>query len=187
MLNILSKPARLISLSIVSATVLVAAVASAKLAKAGGGTAGFHAGGPAGMSIDGTSSDVNVADDGSTVTITVGLSALTTGISLRDKHMKDALETDKYATTTLSVPRGSLKIPAAGASSSGDAGGTMKLHGQSKAVTVHYTAKNDGGVISVTGNTTVNMSDFGIKPPSYLGVTVKNDVAVNTKFVCKDN
>jgi polyisoprenoid-binding protein YceI len=187
MLNILSKPARLVSLSLVSAAVLVAAVASAKLAKAGGGTAGFHASGPAGMSIDGTSSDVNISDDGSTVTVTIGMNALTTGISLRDQHMKDALETSKYSSSSISVSRGSLKIPATGASSSGDTSGTMKLHGQSKNVNFHYTAKNDGGVISVSGTSNVNMNDFGIKPPSYLGVTVKPDVAVNTKFVCKDN
>jgi polyisoprenoid-binding protein YceI len=187
MLNLLSKPARLVSLSLVSAAMLVAAVASAKLAKAGGGTSSFHAGGPAGMSIDGTSSDVNISDDGSTVTVTVGMNALTTGISLRDKHMKDALETDKFSSSSISVSRGSLKIPGTGAESSGDISGSMKLHGQSKNQSFHYSAKNDGGVISVTATTTVNMSDYGIKPPSYLGVTVKNEVAVTTKFVAKDN
>jgi len=31
------------------------------------------------------------------------------------------------------------------------------------------------------------MNDFGINPPSYLGVTVKPDVDLNTAFSATDN
>jgi polyisoprenoid-binding protein YceI len=187
MRHLFSKSARLASLSLAGAALLVAAVASAKLAKAGGGNAGFKAGGPAGMNIEGSTSEVAVADDGSSVTITVGMNSLSTGISLRDKHMKEYLETEKYPTAELRVPKSALKIPAAGGDSSGDAHGSMKIHGTSKDVTFHYSAKNDGGVINVAGSTRVNMNDFGIKTPSYLGVSVKPDVDVSTKFAAKDN
>jgi polyisoprenoid-binding protein YceI len=181
------KSARFAALSIAGAALLVAAVASAKLAKAGGGNAGFKAGGPAGMNIEGSTSEVGVGDDGSSVTITVGMNSLSTGISLRDKHMKEYLETEKYPTAELRVAKSALKIPAAGADSSGDARGTMKIHGTTKDVTFHYSAKNDGGVINVAGTSRVNMNDFGIKTPSYLGVSVKPEVDVSTKFAAKDN
>lgn len=187
MRHLFSKSARLASLSIAGAALLVAAVASAKLAKAGGANAGFKAAGPAGMNIEGSTSEVGVGEDGSNVTVIVGMSGLSTGISLRDKHMKEYLETEKYPTAELRVAKSALKVPGAGASSSGDARGSMKLHGTAKDVTFHYTAKNDGGVINVAGTTRVNMNDFGIKTPSYLGVSVKPDVDISTKFAAKDN
>jgi len=173
--------------SLLAAALCLSAVASAKLAKAGAGSATFTASGPAGMNIEGTSSDVGVGDDGSTVVITVGMNSLSTGIALRDKHMKEYLETDKYPTAELRVPRASLKIPASGAESSGDTRGSMKIHGQTKDVAFHYSAKRDGDAISVSGSSKVNMNDFGIKTPSYLGVSVKPDVGIATKFVAKDN
>src|SRR6185436_13278055 len=126
--------------------------------------------------INGTTSDLSVADDGTTVTITVPLSNISTGMSLRDKHTKEYLEVQTYPNAELKVARSALKFPAAGAESSGDARGTMKIHGQTKDVTFHYSAKQDGGVIAIKGTTRVNMNDYGIKTPTYLGVSVKPDV-----------
>jgi polyisoprenoid-binding protein YceI len=178
--------------SLVAAAVLVACatvsiVAAAKLKKTGASSTNFKAAGPAGLTIDGRTSDMTTADDGTTVTITVPLGNITTGIGLRDEHAKKALEVDKYPTTSLAVARSELKFPAAGADSSGDARGKMTLHGVTKDVTFHYAAKNQGGTISVTGSMRIKMTDFGIDPPSYLGVTVKPDVDVNTSFQATDD
>jgi polyisoprenoid-binding protein YceI len=162
-------------------------IAAAKLNKTGASSTSFKAAGPAGMNIDGSTSEMSVADDGSTVTITVPLTNLKTGIEIRDKHTKDALEVDKYPTVTLKVARSALKFPAAGAESSGDAKGSMTLHGQTKDVTFHYVTKLSGDTFDVKGTTRVNVDDFGIKRPSYLGVTVKPDVDIATSFQAKDN
>ena len=57
----------------------------------------FGASGPAGMKIEGTTADLSVADDGANVVTTVPLANLTTGIGLRDHHMKEKyLEVPKY-------------------------------------------------------------------------------------------
>src|SRR4051812_19234321 len=96
-------------------------VAEAKLTTTGAGSAGFKAAGPAGMNIDGKTSEVTVDDDGTMVAVTVKLANIDTGMSLRNKHTKEDLEADKYPTTTLRVPRAALKFPAPGAQSSGDA------------------------------------------------------------------
>jgi polyisoprenoid-binding protein YceI len=138
------------------------------------------------MNITGKTADMSVADDGTTVTITVPLGNIDTGISLRNDHTKKALETDKFPNVTLAVARSALKFPAAGAESSGDAKGKMTLHGQTKDVTFHYAAKLDGDTYSITGSSHINMNDFGITPPSYLGVTVKPDTDINTSFQAKD-
>ena len=162
-------------------------VANAKLGKAGGASTTFKAAGPAGLTIEGVTSDMTIADDGTSVTITVPLTALKTGIELRDKHTKDAIEADKYPTTTLTVARAALKFPGAGAESSGDAHGQLALHGQTRDVTFHYVAKQSGDTLSVKASARINVDDFGVKRPSYLGVTVKPDVDVTTTFDARDN
>ncbi len=160
-------------------------LAAAKLAKAGGSTAGFKVAGPAGLTIEGTTPDLALRDDGQNVVVVVPLGALTTGIGLRDKHMKEYLEVQSFPQGELTVARSALKLPSGGASS-GDAKGTMKLHGKTKDVTVHYTASPSGDGFDVKGATHIDMRDFGIKVPSYLGVTVKPDVDIDVRFHATD-
>lgn len=162
-------------------------VAAAKLSATGTPTAGFRASGPGGINIDGKTSDLKVAEDGGTVTIVVGLGSLDTGMGLRDKHTKEALEVDKFPTAELKVARSELKFPAAGSESSGDAKGKLKIHGETKDVTFHYTAKLDGDTLAVKGSSKVDMTDFGIKTPSYLGVGVKPGIEITVSFQAKDN
>jgi polyisoprenoid-binding protein YceI len=162
-------------------------IAAAKLNRTGDANTSFAAAGPAGLTITGQTKDMAVADDGATVTVTVPLANLTTGIDLRDKHTKNALEVGTYPNVELKVARSALKFPAAGAESSGDAPGKLTMHGQTKDVTFHYSARLDGDTLSVKGSARVNLNDYGIKPPSYLGVSVKPDVDIATAFQAKDN
>jgi polyisoprenoid-binding protein YceI len=171
----------------VLAMVTFSLVAAAKLSKTGSASTTFKAAGPAGLNIEGSTAEMSIADDGTTVTITVPLGNLSTGIGLRDEHTKKALETDTYPTTKLTVARAALKFPAAGGESSGDAKGQMTLHGQTKDVTFHYSAKANGTTFDVKGSTRINVDDFGVKRPSYMGVTVKPDVDVTTAFQAQEN
>src|SRR5262245_35775089 len=93
-------------------------VAAAKLTKTGGASAGFKATGPGGLNIDGKTSEMDVADDGTTVSVTVKLTSIDTGMELRNKHTKEDLEADKFPTATIKVARSALKF-----GSSGDAKG----------------------------------------------------------------
>lgn len=161
-------------------------LAHAAISRTGGATTSFRASGPAGMNIDGSTGEMSVADDGTTVTVTVPLGNLSTGIALRDKHMKDALEVASYPTAQITVARSALSIPDADGETSGDARGTMRLHGRANGMGFHYVAKRDGDVIEVRASGRLGMSDYGIQPPSYLGVTVKNDVSISTRFSVKD-
>ncbi len=165
--------------------ILVAVVpltADAKLGRSGDANVSFTASGPGGMQIVGSTSELNLSDDGTTVTVSVPMRNLTTGIALRDKHMKEKyLQVDRFTTAELSVARSALKVPANG-EAGGDATGTMKLHGQTKSVTFHYMAKRDGGSLKVAGTVHVNMSDYGMEIPSFMGVKVKPDVDVTVKF-----
>jgi polyisoprenoid-binding protein YceI len=167
----------------VAACALLTDVALGALSAPSGAKVGFQASGPAGMKIEGTTSDLNVTDDGATLTIDVPLANLSTGIALRDHHMREKyLEVGKFPSATLEVPRSALKVPAQGAGVELDVPGTLHLHGQRRAVTVHYDAKGDGSGLAAHGRFHVNMNDYGITVPTYLGVTVKPDVDVVATF-----
>lgn len=176
-----------LSVVAVAAIASLSTLADAALTVSGGAKASFVAVGPAGMKIEGTTADVTTQDDGSTVKVVVDLRKLDTGMSLRDKHMREKyLEVGTYPTAVLAVPRASLQFPADGAASSGDVPAKLTLHGTTKDVKFHYTAKNGSGIYGVTGNFAVNMNDYGIEVPSYLGVTVKPDVNVTASFSAAD-
>jgi polyisoprenoid-binding protein YceI len=142
----------------------------------------FVASGPAGLKIEGTTPDLRVSSTDASVVVTVPLANLSTGISLRDRHMKERyLEVGKFPETTLTVVRSQLKVPSKGETLQADVPATLTLHGQSRPVTVHYETRNDGA-ISVQGRLHIVMTDYGVTVPSYLGVTVKPDVDVNASF-----
>lgn len=170
-------------------TLCLVGLADAKLSRVTteAAKAHFHASGPAGMGIDGNTSDVSVSDDGTTVKVVVALDKLATGVTLRDEHTRNKyIEVAKYPNATLSVARSALKFPADGATSTGDAQGTMNIHGKDKTVTFHYSASKKGAAITITGNAALDITDYGINVPSYLGVTVKKDITVDVSFVAND-
>jgi polyisoprenoid-binding protein YceI len=160
----------------------ISAVGFAALSAPSDAKVGFEATGPAGLKIDGATGDLAVADSGGNVVLTVPLGNLTTGIGLRDKHMREKyLEVPKYPSAVLTVPRSALKLAPSG-KVEGDVQGTVQLHGQTKAVPVHYDATADGQGFAAHGKFRINMGDFGITVPTYLGVTVKPDVDVTASF-----
>lgn len=161
----------------------VSSAAYAALSSATDARVTFEATGPAGLKIDGVTPDLSVSEADGNVTVSVALANLSTGISLRDHHMKEKyLEVPKYPSGVLTVAKSSLRIPAGGSQVEADVPGTLTLHGQTRPVTVHYTAKSDGPATSAQGKFHINMTEFGIVVPSYLGVTVKPDVDISATF-----
>jgi polyisoprenoid-binding protein YceI len=172
-----------VRLSIAALALLIAAHASAAFSVTGERAVSFKAVGPGGLSIVGNGNDVGVKDQGERVDIVVGLSSLKTGIALRDKHMRERyLETPKYPNAILEVARSKVVLPTKGA----DLDGKLTLHGVTKPVRVHYEATGTGAKAQVTGSLRINMNDFGIAVPSYLGVTVKPNVDISVKFEVQD-
>ncbi len=155
--------------------------------QASGGSATFDASGPAGFHIQGKTSDVTVAESGGNVTVNVGLANLDTGIDVRNRHMRDKyLEVQKFPAATLVVARSALKVPADGQASDGSASGTMTIHGQSHPVSFTYKAKQDHGSFDVSGSVHIDMKEYGINVPSYLGITVKPGIDIAVHYVAHD-
>ena len=80
------------------------------------------------------------------------------------------------------MPRAALKFPNPGEKAEGDVQATISLHGQSRPLVVHYDAQDAGSALAAHGTFRINMNDFGITVPVYLGVTVKPDVDVSASF-----
>jgi polyisoprenoid-binding protein YceI len=164
--------------------VALPAVAGAALKARAPAQVSFVAIGPAGLRIEGKSTDLQVTDRPDALVVTVPLAKLETGISLRDSHMREKyLESQKYPNAQLAVARSAIKFPAQGQTTEGTVPATLALHGQSKTVPVHYKATRKGNAYEVKGDLKVDFREFGIAIPSYLGATVKPPVDVNVAFV----
>lgn len=163
--------------SVIIASLLLVAPALAGWVAQGDRQVSFKAIGPGGLAIEGKGSDVTVREQSDKLIASVGLGSLQTGIALRDRHMKEKyLETAKYPRAVFTVAKSKLKIPG-----EGDADGSLQLHGVTKPVRIHFKATGNDKTATVTGSSRINMKEFKIEVPSYLGVTVKPDVTVSFK------
>ena len=179
--------AKIIGVVLVSTVAVMAAVpAAAALHATEKSSVTFDAVGPAGLKIHGKSGGaVKLDDKGETLTFTAPTNSFETGMSLRDSHLKGYLNVEKHPTATLVVPKTQVKIPN-GAAVDATAPGTLTLNGVSKPVKVAYKATPSGKSFDIEANFTVNLPDFDIKQPCYLGVCVQNTVKVAVALVARD-
>lgn len=170
--------------AVFSLSVLSASLAFAGWTQDGDGSATFDAKGPAGFKIHGEAKKLAVADDGKALTVTLALKDVDTDNDLRNKHMFEDIGAEQFPKMTLAVPLEQLKSED-GKTTSAEATGTVTMHGQSKQVPFKYTANCKGGTCAIEGSANLNLSDYGIKIRSYLGITVKPDISVGAKFSVK--
>lgn len=129
-----------------------------------------------GESADGVSGNVKLEQKFVVGNFFFDLGSLKTGIALRDDHMKNKyLEIGKY-------PRAELKFSIAMTAAeldkraAGSVDGELTLHGVTRKTKVNYVYNPVAN--KVDADFDFKISDFGIQVPSYLGVTVSENVAV---------
>ena len=115
-----------------SAALTVAAVASAKYS-ADAPKIQVHAKGPAGMSVDGTSSTLKIEEDDKNVTFKTFLNTIDTKNSKRNEHMQERFEAKKFGAVTLTLPKDKVS-----STKGGTVNGTLNFHGQPKDVSVKW-------------------------------------------------
>lgn len=124
-----------------------------------------------------------ISEEGLKGSASLLLDKLDTGIGLRNRHMKDNyLEIEKFPLSTftfdfLKVSPGfqkSAQVQVEDLSFSG----TLKLRDQSKKITGKATIAKNNSLLQMTFITEILLSDYGIKIPSYLGITVQDKVAL---------
>jgi polyisoprenoid-binding protein YceI len=122
------------------------------------------------------------AIDGS---LAVDLRTLDTGISLRNDHLREEyLEVDKgagYDKAVLSAITLKGVNPDA-PEGKGSFSGSLALHGVTKTVAGPVEVRKAGAGVRVKASFPVNLPDYNIAEPRYLGVGVKNIVQVDVTF-----
>lgn len=178
------RQAGLVFSAVTAVTLAVALPADAAFGRAREGAVSFFAKGPAGLKIEGKTSEITVSEESGKVHFVVPLANLDTGISLRNKHMREKyLEVSKYPNAELVVERSALKLPDDAKDAAGMVSGSMSIHGKSQPVNVTYKVHRSGAAYQFEGNVPLDIGQFGINVPSYAGVTVKPgiDVVVRAK------
>ncbi len=166
--------------------VLVSLPAFAGVEQVGETQVRFAGTGPAGLRLEGKTNMMTLHEEGATVSFTVPLKTLETGIALRDKHMKERyLEVDRYPQAVLMVPWSAVRLPEPGRAHSQVVTGTLTLHGQSREVQVRCDLKHNGDRYEVRSQVPINMKDFGIETPRYMGLSVKPDIETVVTFSFK--
>jgi len=129
--------------------------------------------------------DVALADASGAVSgaVQVDLATLQTGIGLRDRHMKDKyLEISRGDTfTTARLEEIHLEGAEEG---SMPFHGRLTLHGEQHTISGMADLqgqRRDGGV-RVRARFPISLAAFGIEPPRYLGVGVRDEVQVQAQF-----
>lgn len=142
--------------------------------------------GPGGLRIEGRGSVVSIEEDGSALTFKVPLAPLETGIGLRDIQLREMLDPDNYPAATLRIRRAALTFPTEHQPSEDTVDGELTLHGQSRPVKVHYRAELAGtDITKVQGSLQLDIRDFDLKAPSYLGMTVAPRIEVKVELSVK--
>jgi len=143
--------------------------------------------GTAGLHIEGNTHELSLSEREGELLFEVPLSSVDTGIALRNRHMLGYLDATHHPEAELHMARNAVSFPPPGKAVESDAQGTLTLHGVSRPCSVHYRAEQTRpGEYRVHGTTGIDIRDFGIDVPSYLGVHVDPAVAIQVDFTLHD-
>ena len=141
-------------------------------------------GSPGFLTIEGKGGRVHgtvVSDDSGKISgeFFVNVKKFTTGLKLRDKHMrKTYLSAKKHPKATFKMDPTSMDSKVVS--------GTMTIKGVSKRISGNLkTRKTSGGLTVATVNMILILDDYEIDVPEYLGVTVAKDVEVTIRLAFK--
>lgn len=119
-----------------------------------------------GVTIAGTLKDIS----GELSSLDIPIKSLSTGIELRDKHMRDKIFSHHDITfkgELICSEKCSLK-------------GEMSLSGVTKKVNISVSKKNERTFLI---NHKILLSDFEITPPKFMAVGVKNEVLITSRLL----
>ena len=112
--------------------------------------------------------------------------SLDTGNKSRDKKMREAhLQTDQHPVIGFRSSKVEAIAPTLrdGETQEMKVTGTLALHGTDKVITFPVKAVRRGTELTVTGETTLRMTDYGIPIPGFLFIKVKDEVKVMFEVV----
>jgi polyisoprenoid-binding protein YceI len=116
--------------------------------------------------------------------LSVDLATIDTGISLRDRHLRERLHLERGPDFERAVLSEIVLSDADGVGFRGKTGftGVLLLHGVSRPLQGKAEIQDEGSGVRVVAEFVLTLTDFGIEPPSYMGVGVTNKVVVTVSF-----
>lgn len=107
------------------------------------------------------------------VAVSVPVKSFDSGNSNRDSHALEVLEALKYknitfTSTGISENTGGLTIK-----------GNLTFHGVTQPVVISATKKTEGNRLQVEGRFEINMKDYGVSPPSLMGMKVREKISID--------
>lgn len=155
------------------------------------GSVEFHAvGRPSMIKINGqgTGPEGQLKVEGANVTgdLTFDMTSLSSGISMRDTHMKEKyLEVQKYPQAKLHVT--DVSLPADWSLAKPETKdrafkGDLTMHGQTKPVSGTFDITGGPDAFAIKARFEIKVDDYGVEIPKYLGITVKNEVPVELQM-----
>lgn len=141
----------------------------------GEATAKVHGSAPL-NSYTGVSSQLSGTVDFSTdqVNFSLPLKTIDTGNKLRNKHMREALEVEKYPRASFEGQLIDSFNPQKDQATEVQVKGQFTIHGESKTITVTGTLESEGKGIFFTTTFDMLITNFGMERPSVLFYTVKD-------------
>jgi len=113
------------------------------------------------------------------ISVIVPVDALTTKMSMRDKHMRERVfQTADGKAPDVVFKASNVKCTGTPDKMECPASGTLSIRGTPKPAKFTISVVKDGGRSKASGASLVKLSDYGIPQPEQLGVKVSNDVTV---------
>jgi polyisoprenoid-binding protein YceI len=99
-------------------------------------------------------------------------------VTQRDSFVSRQMNLQQFPNATFTAT--SASVPATDGSGPVDvsAAGTLTIHGVTKGVTATAKAQLSGGKIEIAGNLSIDMTDYGVSPPSVPFTTVDSQVTI---------
>jgi hypothetical protein len=111
------------------------------------------------------------------------LASLDTGLDLRNKHMKEKyLETEKYPLAEFIWDPITLPAQFTSGTFAGEfpATGELKLRGVTRKLTGLFRIERNATEVQLRYTTSLKLSDFKIETPSYMGISVSEEISLET-------
>ena len=147
-----------------------------------------------GETIDGTAREFtgevvfNPADlsAGSSVTLRVVASSLTTGNRMRDRKMRGShLEVERFPEIVFKSTSIRVGLERGGLQRKVIVEGVLSLHGVDRTLMVPAAIRYDGGTLTAEGSVALTYSDYGIPIPRFLWLVMEDDIQVRFRFVAE--
>jgi polyisoprenoid-binding protein YceI len=131
------------------------------------------------VNIDGTGGPITAKEVEGNIVFETNMEKINLGMDKRTAHAKDEFRCKTHKVTTLTIPKGALKMPEDGKTAKGAVNGKLKLNGETGDVKVNYEVTRTGSEYTVkNASFSFDYTNYKVKQICMLMVCVANNVDI---------